>query len=188
MLSDLLCYCGIDCVIDQYHCNDNILNWPQWVSEQIDSCIAEEGYILLECSQVMSTLLKSNSCIKMIFGHIHCQTFQCYLHNKTKYFLPFCIDGISSSVIPFVLSERTSYNFPFSKLPQNFFSGSKDSSPNITQEDVEQLLANDDFASLKNLVATLTKQEEICQPTVCKTGKGFLSQYYNKTVSTLHIH
>ena len=187
MLSDLLCCCGIDCVIDQYHGNDNILSWDQWVSKQIESCISEEGYILLECSQMMFNLLQSvsdNPRIEMAVGHIYCQTFKYYLHNKTKYFLPFCINGISSSVIPYILSERRTYNFPFRKLPQIFFSGSKDSSPSFSQEDAEQLLANDDFASLKNLVATLTKQEEICQPTISKTGKGFLSLHYNITIST----
>ena len=124
MLSDLLCCCGIDCIIDQYHCNDNILSWPQWVSQQIESCISEEGYILLECLQVMFNILDSNSInppIKMIAGHIDCQTLRYHLHSKAESFLPFCIDGVSSTVIPHILSERTLYNFPYSKIPQNFF-------------------------------------------------------------------
>ena len=134
----------------------------------------------------MFSLLQSvsdNPRINMTVGHIYCQTFKYYLHTKTKYFLPFCINGVSSNLIPYILSKRRTYDFPFSKLPQLFFSGSKDSSPNFTQEDAEQLLANDDFASLKNLVATLTKQEEIWQ-----LSKGFLSLYYNITISTLHIN
>ena len=173
-LSDLLCHCGINCIIDQYHCNDNILSWPQWVSKQIKSCISEEGYILLECSQVMFKRLYTdvNSTIKMVAGQIECLTFSYHLRKNTGRFIPFCIDGVSLTVIPPILSEKTHYNFPFSKLPQKFLSGSKYAYPNYTQEDVQQLLANPDFASLRSLVATLTKQQEIYRPSICKTSKG----------------
>ena len=178
MLSDLLCCFGINCIIDQYHRYDNILSWPQWVSEQIESCISEEGYILLECSQLMFNILSSsdNPPITMIAGYIYCQSFKHYLHTKAQYFIPFCIDGVSSTVIPHILSERTFYDFPFSKLPQ-FFSEPKSLPPSFTQDDVKQLLANDHFASLRSLVATLTTQQEICQPTVCKASKRLLDMY-----------
>ena len=189
MLSDLLCCCGIDCIIDQYHGNDNILSWPQWVSDQIESCISEEGYILLECSQLMFDTLRSfdNPRITMIAGHIYCQSFRYYLNTKAQYILPFCIDGVSSNVVPRILSERTLYNFPYSKLPQKFFSGLRNLSPNLTQEDVEQLFANDDFASLRSLVATLTKQQEIPRLTVHNASKELLCCIYirNNNISTL---
>lgn len=172
-LSDLLCCCGVDCIIDQYHSNDNILSWPQWMSDQIERCISEEGYILLECSQIMFSVLKNsdNSPIRMTYGYIDCQTFKYFLRNKAKNILPICIDNVSSDFIPYNLSERIPYYFPFSKLPQKFTSGSKVSFPNFDHKDVEQLLANPDFASLRSLVATLIKQQEICRPPVCQPSK-----------------
>ena len=179
-LSDLLCCCGVDCIIDQYHSNDNILSWPQWMSDQIERCISEEGYILLECSQIMFSVLKNsdNSPIRMTYGYIDCQTFKYFLRNKAKNILPICIDNVSSDFIPYNLSERIPYYFPFSKLPQKFISESNKDLPNYTQEEIKQLLAHPDFASLKSLVATLTGQQEICQPNVYRIGKQLYSVIY----------
>ena len=173
ILSDILCCYGIDCNIDQYHSTKDIISWPQWVSQQIDKCIAEGGYILLECSQVMCNILGNpdNPPIKMVAGHIDCQTIRCYLHHKTKNFLPFFIDEVSSDLIPSSLSERTPYCFPFSKLPKVFTS---DSYPNFTKEDAEQLIVNPDFTSLRSLVAMVTKQQEICQPNIGSLGKKLM--------------
>jgi len=175
ILSNLLNLCGIDCIIDQYYRTDgSIINWSDWVSTQMDSCISGGGYILLECSQNMYDLLERNSgnCrIEMADGHIFSQSFKYYLQHNVKSFLPFKIDDDSSSCIPHSLSERTLYHFPFSKLPQKFTCESGDSSCNLTPDDVVQLLDNPNFDSLRNLVATLTKQQEIPKPNLCQTSK-----------------
>ena len=114
----------------------------------------------------------------MTKGHIYCQAFRYYLYHNSQNILPFCIDDTSSDFIPRILLERTHYNFPFSKLPQKFTSGSKVSFPNFDHKDVEQLLANPDFASLRSLVATLIKQQEICRPPVCQPSKKWMHFLY----------
>ena len=172
ILSQILCCCGIDCNMDQYHSTENIISWPLWVSQQIDNCISKGGYILLECSRMMYNILCSsyNPPIKMVAGHIDCQNIRHYLHHNTKSVLPFFIDEVSSCFIPQSLSEKTFYNFPFRKLPKIFTS---ESSQNLTEENVQELLANPDFTSLRSLVATMTKQQEICQPHIGPLGKKF---------------
>ena len=167
ILSKILRYCGIDCNIDQYFETENILSWPQWISQQIKSCISKGGYILLECSEITYDMLENsfNPTIKMPVAKIDCQTIRHYLRDNTNSFLPFCIDEDLSHFVPIMLSEKTFYIFHFNKLPKLFTSG------DFTEDDVSELLKNNpEFNSLRRLVATVTNQPDI-KPGIKPIGK-----------------
>ena len=158
-LSDILRHCGVDCNIDQYYRNSNVTDWSHWVSQSIQYCIAQNGHILLVCSQAMFTMLEDtadNVPVNMAVGHIDRLTLRNLLLKYTEHFLPLCIDD-TTSYIPLSLKERTVYYFPFDKLLQN--------------ATVQQILDHPDFTSFRRLVATLTRQQEIPPPNVGPTSK-----------------
>ena len=183
ILSKILHYCGIDCNIDQYFKSENILSWPQWISQQIESCIFKGGYILLECSEMMFNILKSshNPTIEMAAGNIDGQTIGHHIRQSTNSFLPFCIDEDSSRFVPASLSGKAFYIFLYSKLPELFISG------DFTQDDVIQLLlTNPDFNSLNRLVATVTNQQVIIKPVIKPIGKTLTLLCNCPTVNVQH--
>jgi len=148
MLSDVLHHAGVGCDIDLYHINENIQDWSHWTSLSIHYFAAKKDYILLVCSPKMLTLLKEtagNLRIDMCAGHIDSLTLQNLLHKYTDSFI-LLIDPTSSDCLPPILSEKTTYQFPFSKVPQN-----------IT---TDQLFDHPDFTSLRNLVATTSGQKK----------------------------
>ena len=154
-LSDFLRHCGVDCNIDQYYHNSNIMDWSHWVSQSVQYCIAQNGHIILVCSSAMYSLLEDtidNIHVNMAAGYIDRLTLRNLLQQHVKHFLPLCIDDTSTSYIPPNLRGKTVYHFPFDKLPQN--------------GTAQQILDLPDFASVRRLIATLTGQQEIPVPNV----------------------
>lgn len=163
-LSNLLNNCGVHCDIDLYHLNDNIPDWSFWVGKNLEYCIASENsHIILVCSSTMITTLEErsdNARVEMVGGYIDRLTLRHYLEKGAQQFLPIFINDDSlTDCVPPSLSGRTCYYFPYDKLtkiPEN--------------STAKQILDHPDFASLRSLVATLTKQQEILSPPV-GTGK-----------------
>jgi len=157
-LSDLLIKCGIDCTIDHYHANENIPNWSFWVQSQIEFFLAaKDGYILLICSEKMFELLNyttDNIRIKMVHAHIDQLTLKIFLEGYTVKFLPVVIDEYQKNVIPLCLQGTTTFVFPYTHLIND-----------TNDTDHQSILELPEFLSVRNLVATLSKQQEIPRPT-----------------------
>ena len=156
-LSNLLIRCGIDCDIDLYHTNDNILDWSSWVENNLKHYIASQcSFIIMVCSPTMfSTLEERNDSarIEMAAAYIDRLTLRHYLQQNAQKFLPLCIDDPSANCIPSNLSGKTCYHFPYSKLLSE-----------IPESTAHKVLDHPDFTSLRSLVATLTGQREIPTP------------------------
>ena len=170
VLSNLLCNCGIDCDIDQYYRNHDILDWVNWVSERINFCISRKGYILLECSQAMYTSLentKDNHRIQMAVAHVDCFTLRNFIRKHTDRFIPFYTDTKSCDYTPGCLSLKPIYHLPINLLPENFALEILDKRSVLDLT----ILENPNFVSLKRLVATLTGQQEIAKPAIGKPCK-----------------
>lgn len=170
VLSNLLCNCGIDCDIDQYYRNHDILDWVKWVSERINVCISKKGYILLECSQAMYTSLedtKDNHRIQMAVAHVDCFTLRNFIRKHTDRFIPFYTDKKSCDYIPHCLSLKAIYHLPINLLPKNFALEILDQRNELDLT----ILESPDFAAFKRLVATLTGQQEIPKPAIGKPCK-----------------
>ena len=159
ILCDVLRHAGVDCDIDLYHINENVQDWSHWASLSMHYCAAKKDYILLVCSPRMIALLEEtvgNPRINMCAGYIYRLTLRNLLQQHTNSFIPL-IDPSLSSVVPPVLSGKTTFHFSYSRVPQN-----------VT---VEQLLDHPDFTSLRSLVATLSGQKEYPPPNVGPPGK-----------------
>lgn len=165
-LSNLLNDCGINCDIDLYHINDNIPDWSFWVGKNLQYCIASEhSHVILVCSPTMIATLEErsdNARVQMVAGYIDRLALRHYLEEGAHKFVPLFINDDSlPGCVPPSLSGKTCYNFPYDKLTEI--------PDNAT---AKQILDHPDFASLRSLVATLTKQQEILSPAV---GGGKLS-------------
>jgi len=177
MLCDVLRHAGVDCDIDLYHTNENIQDWSHWTSLSIHYCAAKKDYILLVCSPRMIALLEEtvgNPRINMYAGYIDRLTLRNLLQKHTNSFLPL-IDPTSMSVVPPILSGKTTYYFSFNRIPQNI--------------SIEQLLDHPDFTSLRGLVATISGQQEYPAPNVGPPGTDNVCVvhkivYTNVTMST----
>ena len=159
-LSNLLNDCGINCDIDLYHINDNIPDWSFWVGKSVEYCIASErSHVILVCSPTMITTLEErsdNARVEMVGGYIDRLALRHYLEEGAQKFVPLFINDDSlTGCVPASLSGKTCYNFPCDKLTEM---------PENTT--AKQILDHPDFASLRSLVATLTKQQEIPSPVV----------------------
>ena len=170
-LSNLLCHCGVDCTIDHYNRNKHVLDWGKWVSDQIDSCISQKGYVLLECSQSMLTSLEvtdRNQNIQMADAHVDCLTLRHYITKHADRFIPFKIDDTSLDFVPSSLSSKSIYHFPISQLPRDCITTVLSGQKSVSDF---QILDNPHFVSLRSLVATLTGQQEIPKPVIGKPCK-----------------
>ena len=157
-LSNFLIYLGIDCTIDHYHANDNIPNWPTWVTNQIEEHIVSvNGNVLFVCSETMKRLLDNipdtkNSQIGMAYGHIDRLTLENFLHGDyTSKFLPMLIDHDEDiSLVPHCLQKGNIYRFNYKALNNDI--------------DHQTILEHSDFSSLRSLIATISGQQENPQP------------------------
>ena len=161
-LSNLLRACGVDCNIDHYYRNSNVTDWSHWVSQSIQFCISQNGHILLVCSPAMFAVLEdtaNNVHVSMAVSYIDQLALRNHLQQYTEHFLPLCIDDSSTSYVPPNLKGKTSYHFPYNKIPQG--------------ATVQQILNHPDFTSLRRLIGTLTGQQETPEPNVAPAGKSF---------------
>ena len=168
LLSDLLCHNGVDCTIDQYHSSSIVIDWDKWVSHQIDFCISQNGYVLLECSESMYSSLEVVDCnrkIQMAAAHVYSLTLLEYIRKSTDRFIPFYIDDTLSELTPKLLSSKSIYRFPFSQLTQDLLGREQ-----MSVLDYETF-CSPAFDSLRSLVATLTGQAETPKPKVGKPRK-----------------
>ena len=168
LLSDLLCYNGVDCTVDQYDSHSSILDWDKWVSHKIDLCISQNGYVLLECSESMYSSLEvadHNPKIQMAAAHVYSLTLLEYIRKYTDRFIPFYIDDTLSELTPKPLSSKSIYRFPFSQLTQDLLGREQ-----MSLLDYETFFSPK-FDSLRSLVAILTGQAETPKPKVGKPCK-----------------
>jgi len=164
-LSNLLNGCGIECDIDLYHNNDVVNDWSYWVGKRVEYHITSQyGYVILVCSPTMISILEEtseNARVEMVAANIDRLTLRHYLQSGAKKFLPLFINDSSANVPP-NLSGKTSYHFPYDKLSQ------------LPRDIIaHQVIEHPEFASLRNLVATLTGQPEFPAPQV---GQGKSSE------------
>ena len=163
-LSDLLTNFGIQCDIDLYHANENVMDWSFWVGKSLEYHIASDrSYVIMVCSPNMISILEERNDIvrvDMVAGHIDRLTLRHYLQEGAHKFLPVIINDPTADYIPPNLSGKTCYHFPYNKLCE-------------TREDISanEVLDLPDFVSLRTLVATLTGQQENPAPDV---GNGEL--------------
>ena len=156
-LSNLLCNYGINCDIDLYHINENIMDWPFWVGKNLEDHIASPySYVILVCSPIMISTLEQrndNARLQMVAGYIDRLTLRYYLQEGAQKVLPLFINNPSAEYVPPSLSGKTRYYFPYDKL-------------NEMPENIPALEVLNDpaFASLRSLVATLTGQQEFPPP------------------------
>ena len=117
------------------------------------------------CSPALFVTLENtadNARIDMAVSHIDRLTLRNFLQQHTEYFLPICINDTSTSYVPPNLRGNTIYHFPYDKLPQN--------------ATVQQVLDHPEFMLLRQLVATLTGQQELPTPNVGPIGKSNIIQ------------
>ena len=180
LLSDLLCHNGVDCTIDQYHRNYDVIDWDKWVSDQMNLCISQNGYVLLECSESMYNSLDAsdhNHRIQMAVAHVYSLTLRQYIGESTDRFIPFYTDDTLLEFTPKLLSSKYIYRFPFSRLSPDLHKIKQ-----ISLLDYETF-GSPEFDSLRSLVAKLTRQPETPKPKIgkpCKQSKQtFVLCIYN---------
>lgn len=163
-LSDLLNACGINCDIDLYHVDDNVMDWSVWMDECLKCHVTNEHcFVIMVCSSTMISALEEkndDACVKMVEGFIHCQTLRYYLKEYAQKFLPLCINDPSPNCVPPSLG-KTCYYFPYDKLLHEI--------PEDATTD--QLLNHPDFASLRNLVDKLNRQQNVPMHNQVDQGK-----------------
>lgn len=125
LLSDFLNSCGVPCDIDQYHTQENILNWGVWNQQKIENNadLSVGGFVLLVCSHRMYEQLSQpnkSSRIQMKPGHIDSLTLNSLITgpSTTHCIIPVCLEGIEMKNIPKCLTERSRYSLSLSKLKQ----------------------------------------------------------------------
>lgn len=157
-LSNLLNNCGIECDIDLYHSNENIVDWSFWVGKNLEYHIASQhSYIIMVCSPTIISTLEErndNARIEMVAAYIDRLTLRYHLEEGAQKIFPVFINDPSANCVPPSLSGKTCYHFPYDKLLYEL--------PECAT--AEQVLGHPDFASLRSLVASLTGQQEIPAP------------------------
>ena len=168
LLSNLLCRNGVDCTVDHYHSSSTVVDWDKWVTHQMDFCISQNGYVLLECSESMYSSLEvadQNPRIQMAAAHVYSLTLLQYIRKSTDRFIPFYIDDPLSELTPKLLLSKSIYHFPFSQLTQDLLGREQ-----MSLLDYETFFSPE-FDSLRSLVAILTGQAETPKPKVGKPCK-----------------
>ena len=164
-LSNLLKKCGIDCDIDLYHANEDIMDWSYWVWQSLQFHIASgRGYVILVCSPTMIATLEErndNVRVEMVASHIDSMTLRDCLEKGALKILPLFINDPSASHVPANLSGKTRYHFPYNELLYRI----------PADATAHQVLGYPSFASMRSLVATLTGQPENPRP---ERGQGNL--------------
>ena len=162
-LSNLLTKCGIQCDIDLYHINENIMDWSFWVGKNLEYHIASQhSHIILVCSPTMIATLEErndNARVEMVAAHIDRLTLRHHLEDGAQKVLPLFINDPLANCVPPSLSGKTCYHFPYDKLVNEI-------PENAT---AKQILDHPDFASLRSLVASMTRQQEIPVPNVAQS-------------------
>ena len=156
-LSDFLNLCGVDCDIDQYHTNENILDWGSWTEELIKNQAARRGYVLLVCSpklhQQLTNVASSLRTIEMKAGHISNLTLNTLIKDEkiTNYIIPVALEQCRKELIPTCLAGRLCYSANITKVPNDFPS-------------IDAVLSTPELESLRSLVHRLRDEPEVVRP------------------------
>lgn len=156
-LSDFLNVCGVECDIDQYHANENILDWGSWTEELIKNHAARKGYVLLVCSpklyQQLTNIASNLKKIEMKVGHISNLTLNTLIkdENITSYVIPVFLEQYRKEFIPTCLVGRICYVANITKVPSD--------GPFI-----ETALNTPELESLRSLVYRLRDEPEVIRP------------------------
>lgn len=156
-LSNLLNNYGINCDVDLYHLNENIMDWAFWVGKSLEYySTSAYSYVILVCSPTMIATLEErndNARVQMVGGYIDRLALRHHLQEGAQRVLPLFINNSSAHYVPPSLSGKTWYHFPYDTLAE-------------LPEEISplQVLNHPDFTSLRSLVATLTGQPEHVPP------------------------
>ena len=120
-LSDFLNHCGVDCDIDQYHTNENILDWGGWSEGVIKDRAARNGYVLLVCSPKLYQQLSNVSSsvrIEMKAGHISNMTLNALIKDEkiTHHIIPVFLEQHRKEFILTCLGGRLCYSINITKI------------------------------------------------------------------------
>jgi len=158
-LSDFLCTCGVDCIIDQYHANDNdITDWDQWWERKINEVIANNGFVLfaVACYNHLKMCMANSERIQMSHGFMSGILLSSMLGDvkKSSRIIPVFLDVPDDRLLPSVLSQRTSYCANVRVLETANGPGNA------------EILNTPGLESLRSLVFRLTGQVEVEKPMV----------------------
>ena len=158
-LSDFLNHCGVDCDIDQYHANENILDWGGWNETVIKNRASRNGYVLLVCSPKLHQQLSysaSSSNIGMKSGHINNLTLNTLIKdtNITHHIIPIFLEQSSKKFIPTCLAGRSCYLICITKLLELLSRGIA----------INDALNVRELESLRSLVCLLRGEPEVVKP------------------------
>ena len=158
-LSDFLNYCAVDCVIDQYHANENILDWGGWTEAVIKDRASRNGYVLLACSPKLYQQLSNtaNSLkIEMKAGHISNLTLNVLIkdENITNHIIPIFLKQYRRGLIPTCLAERSYYSINITKVIELSNHGAS----------FDTILNAPELESLRSLVYRLRGEVEVVRP------------------------
>ena len=173
-LSDFLHSCGVDCDIDQYHASEDILDWEQWWEQKINGVIFNNGYVLFAVANhdCLKRCLAKSEKIYMNAGFMSSILLSSYITDasKTGYFIPVYLDAVNISLLPGVLSQRTSYCANVRAL--------ENVNPNASSAEI---LDTRGLESLRSLVFRLTGQVEVEKPMVAHVPppRKLLSMFRN---------
>ena len=165
--TDFILRCGLNVDIDLYHSSNNIVNWPVWTLEQLKVCTDNNGYIILLWSEAMETILNhrdvnDNSLIEMVCAHIGRLSILSLMQVKIQHFVVVCLDSNMSkdqirTTLPLNLSQKTVHNVSLHNVPDDM--------------PVEDLLEQEEFSDLRDLIVTLRQQLQFVKPDHQVQGK-----------------
>ena len=165
-LSDFLrANCGVDCDIDQYHTNDNVLDWELWNEEQIRKCAHVKGYVLLVCSLRLYQQLcdaRNSLRIEMRAGHLTNLTLNSLIKDSiiTQHVIPVFLEQHKMECVPTCVAERTCYALNWSRV--------MNCDPNA---EASVILNTPGLESLRSLVCRLRNEPESVKPRVVPPSK-----------------
>ena len=156
-LAGFLTSCGIPCDMDQYHSNENILDWGLWNILRIKECAKDDTFVLLICSSTMCEQLSKpdkSIRIQMKSGHIDSLSLNSLIKGEetAHCIIPVCLENSQKENIPISLTARACYFLSISKLRQ--------------YKDPSYILSLPEFESLQCLVFRLRKQPAADRPPV----------------------
>jgi len=152
--------CGVDCDIDQYHSNENVLDWGLWNEKEIRKCANKNGYVLLVCSPKLHQQIydaRSSCRIEMRTGHLTNFTLNSLIKDSTitQRVIPVFLEQHRMEYVPTCVAERTCYALNWSRV--------MNCDPNA---ETSVILNTPGLESLQSLVCRLRNEPESTKPRV----------------------
>jgi len=150
----------VDCDIDQYHTNQNVLDWGIWNEAEIRKCISREGFVLLVCSPRLHRQLcdpRNSSRIEMRAGHLTSLILNSLIKDSqiTQRVIPVFLEQCRLDCVPTCVAERTCYALNWSRV--------MNCDPTA---EAGVILSTPGLEQLRSLVCRLRKEPESLKPDV----------------------